>query len=213
MSARRGKFLTVEGIEGVGKSSNVAFVASLIEARGYPVATTREPGGTPMAEKIRALLLEHGDEALPDTAELLLFFAARSLHINNLIRPSLAAGQWVICDRFTDASRAYQGAGRGLDTDKIETLADWVHEGLQPDLTLLLDAPASVGMGRAERRGAADRLESEQRSFYERVREAYLALARAAPDRFAVIDASADLAAVQAQIRPVVDRLIDAKLD
>jgi len=213
MSARRGKFLTVEGIEGVGKSSNVAFVASLIEARGYPVATTREPGGTPMAEKIRALLLEHGDEALPDTAELLLFFAARSLHINNLIRPSLAAGQWVICDRFTDASRAYQGAGRGLDTDKIETLADWVHEGLQPDLTLLLDAPASVGLGRAERRGAADRLESEQRSFYERVREAYLALARAAPDRFAVIDASADLAAVQAQIRPVVDRLIDAKLD
>ena len=213
MSAVPGKFITVEGIEGVGKSSNVAFVAGLIEARGHRVISTREPGGTPMAERIRAMLLEHGDEALPDTAELLLFFASRALHINNLIRPSLAAGQWVICDRFTDASRAYQGAGRGLDRAKIETLADWVHEGLEPDLTLLLDAPASVGMGRAERRGATDRLETEQRSFYERVREAYLALARATPQRFAVIDASADLQAVQLEIGAVIERLFDDKID
>ena len=146
MTAALGKFITVEGIEGVGKSSNVEFLAELIRARGYEVVTTREPGGTPLAERIRAMLLEHGDEPLPDVAELLLFFASRALHIANLIRPALAEGKWVICDRFTDASRAYQGAGRGLVGQRIETLADWVHDGLQPDMTLLLDAPASVGM-------------------------------------------------------------------
>ena len=211
MTARRGQFITVEGIEGVGKSSNVDFLAGRIQASGHEVVTTREPGGTPMAERIRGMLLEHGDEPLPDIAELLLFFAARSLHINNLIRPALAAGQWVICDRFTDASRAYQGAGRGLVGERIETLADWVHDGLQPDMTLLLDAPANVGMGRAQRRGAADRLESEQQSFYERVREAYLSLASAEPGRFEIVDASRDLPAVQADIGEIIDRLLSDK--
>ena len=211
MTASQGKFITVEGIEGVGKSSNVEFLADLIRARGYEVVTTREPGGTPLAERIRAMLLEHGDEPLPDVAELLLFFASRALHIANLIRPALADGKWVICDRFTDASRAYQGAGRGLVGQRIETLAEWVHDGLQPEMTLLLDAPASVGMARAERRGAADRLESEQRSFYERVREAYLALARAEPQRFEVIDASTDLATVQARITAASERLFSNK--
>jgi len=205
----RGKFITVEGIEGVGKSTNIAFLAALIERRGYGVVTTREPGGTPAAERIRALLLEHGSEPVPDIAEMLLFFAARSLHLSNRIRPALERGDWVVCDRFTDASRAYQGFGRRLGLERINTLAEWVHEGLEPDLTILLDAPASVGMGRAERRGAADRLESEQASFYERVREGYLALARAEPQRFAVIDASGTLPEVQAGIEAALARLSD----
>ncbi len=206
---KRGKFITVEGGEGVGKSTNIRFMADLIEARGFGVRETREPGGTPLAERIRGLLLEHGEEPLPDTAELLLFFAARSLHIDNLIKPALAAGDWVICDRFTDASRAYQGSGRGLDRDKIETLADWVHGDLRPDLTVLLDAPPAIGMERAEKRGAADRLESEQSAFYARVRDGYLGLAAAEPGRFAVIDASGDLDSVQRQIRGALQRLFD----
>ncbi|MDZ7643643.1 MAG: dTMP kinase [Woeseiaceae bacterium] len=203
----RGRFITVEGGEGVGKSTNVDFLSRLIESIGHTVRVTREPGGTPMAERIRALLLEHGDEPLPDIAELLLFFAARSLNIENAIRPAIAAGEWVICDRFTDASRAYQGAGRGLDRERIEILADWVHGGLQPDLTILLDAPADVGLGRAGRRGAADRMESEQASFYRRVRDGYLALAKAEPRRFAVVDASRDLAQVQQQIAAAIERI------
>lgn len=204
----RGRFITVEGIEGVGKSTNIAFLARLIEEQGHRVLMTREPGGTPTAEKIRSLLLEHGDEPVPDVAELLLFFAARSLHLSNRIRPALAEGRWVVCDRFTDASRAYQGYGRRLGLERINTLAEWVHDGVDPDLTILLDAPAAVGMGRAEKRGAADRLESEQASFYERVREGYLSLARAEPERFAVIDASGPLAEVQAGIRSALARIV-----
>lgn len=203
-----GKFITVEGIEGVGKSTNIDFLSGLIEKEGIEVVRTREPGGTPMAERIRGLLLEHGEESLPDTAELLLFFAARSLHVTNTIRPALEAGKWVVCDRFTDASRAYQGDGRGLDMDRINTLARWVQEGLEPDVTLLLDAPADIGMGRAEERGATDRLESEQISFYERVREGYLRLARSEPERFAIIDASQPLAKVKADISLVLRHLL-----
>jgi dTMP kinase len=204
----RGKFITVEGVEGVGKSTNIDFLSGLIEARGFEVLKTREPGGTPMAERIREMLLEHAAEDLPDTAELLLFFAARSLHISNKIRPALRAGTWVVCDRFTDASRAYQGAGRGLDMVKINTLADWVQEDLRPDLTLLLDAPAEVGMQRAEQRGAADRLESEQGDFYRRVREGYLALAAAEPERFRIVDAGQPLQAVQAEIERLLNTLL-----
>ena len=209
----RGRFITVEGIEGVGKSTNIDFLSALIEARGFKVVKTREPGGTPMAERIRGMLLENGEESLPDTAELLLFFAARSLHINNRIRPALQAGQWVVCDRFTDASRAYQGNGRGLDMTKINTLAEWVHEDLEPDLTLLLDAPAELGMQRAQQRGEADRLESEKASFYQRVREGYLELAKAEPDRFIVVDASQPLRAVQASIERTMMRLFGVKID
>ncbi len=197
----RGKFITVEGIEGVGKSTNIDFLSSLIEAKGLSVVSTREPGGTPIAERIRALLLEHGEETMTDIAELLLFFAARSLHIHNAIKPALQTGQWVVCDRFTDASRAYQGSGRGFNQDTINTLADWVQEGLQPDLTILLDAPAEIGMDRAGRRGAADRLEIEKTEFYARVREGYLALAESEPQRFAIIDASQTLDDVQAAIK------------
>jgi len=195
-----GKFITVEGIEGVGKSTNIEFLAALIEEKGLKVIRTREPGGTPMAERIRSLLLEHGEEPMTDIAELLLFFASRSLHIQNAIKPALQAGQWVVCDRFTDASRAYQGDGRGLNQDTINTLANWVQEDLQPDMTVLLDAPAEVGMDRAGRRGVADRLEIEKTDFYARVREGYLALAKSEPHRFIVIDASRPLSQVQADI-------------
>ena len=195
-----GKFITVEGIEGVGKSTNIEFLAALIEEKGLKVIRTREPGGTPMAERIRSLLLEHGEEPMTDIAELLLFFASRSLHIQNAIKPALQAGQWVVCDRFTDASRAYQGDGRGLNQDTINTLANWVQEDLHPDMTVLLDAPAEVGMDRAGRRGAADRLEIEKTDFYARVREGYLALAKSEPHRFIVIDASRPLSQVQADI-------------
>ncbi|MCH6548601.1 MAG: dTMP kinase [Proteobacteria bacterium] len=205
----RGKFITVEGIEGVGKSTNIEFLAELIEDKGFTVVRTREPGGTPMAERIRELLLEHGEEPMTDIAELLLFFAARSLHISNAIGPALEAGRWVVCDRFTDASRAYQGNGRGLNQDKINTLADWVQGELQPDLTILLDAPAEVGMDRAGRRGAADRLEIEKTDFYARVREGYLALADSEPERFAVIDASQPLDQVQVAIKEIADRLYE----
>ena len=204
----RGKFITVEGIEGVGKSTNIDFLSSLIEDRGLTVIRTREPGGTPIAERIRELLLEHGEEPMTDIAELLLFFAARSLHIHNAIKPALQAGQWVVCDRFTDASRAYQGNGRGLNQDTINTLAAWVQEDLQPDLTILLDAPAEIGMDRAGRRGKADRLESENTEFYARVRDGYLALAESEPERFAIIDASKSLAQVQAAIGENLNRLI-----
>jgi len=200
----RGKFITVEGIEGTGKSTNIVFLTSLIEKQGFEVVRTREPGGTPMAEKIRQLLLDHGQEPLPEIAELLLFFASRSLHLRNAIVPALEDGKWVVCDRFTDASRAYQGSGRGLDVDRIERLADWVQEGLEPDLTLLLDAPAEIGMQRAADRGEADRMDSQELSFYRRVREGYLTLADMHPERFAVVDASRPLEQVQESIATAI---------
>ena len=209
----RGKFITVEGIEGVGKSTNVDFLATAIKEQGFEVICTREPGGTPIAERIRQILLEHGEEPLPDIAELLLFFASRALHISNKIRPALAAGKWVICDRFTDASRAYQGAGRGFDLQRINLLADWVQDELQPDMTLLLDAPAEIGMQRAEQRGATDRLESEQISFYKRVRAGYLALAEANPERFCVVDAARPLPEVQASIAAALKQNLNDNSD
>ena len=203
-----GKFITVEGIEGVGKSSNVDFLRQAIEKRGFKVLTSREPGGTPMAERIREMLIEHGDEPVPDIAELLLMFASRSLHVNNVIQPALAAGSWVICDRFTDASRAYQGGGRGFPQSDINQLAQWVHGDLRPDLTILLDAPVETSMSRAGRRGSPDRIEIERVDFFERVRECYLSLAESEPDRFVVVDASRDLASVRASIESIVDDII-----
>ena len=203
-----GKFITVEGIEGVGKSTNIAHLRAAIEKHGHAVLTTREPGGTPMAERIRDLVAEHGDEAMPDIAELLLVFAARALHVNNLIQPALAAGTWVICDRFTDSSRAYQGGGRGLPQRDIDRLADWVHGQLRPDLTILLDAPVETGMSRAGKRSDPDRFESEKFDFFARVRETYLQLAAAEPDRFAVVDATQTLEAVQAAIAEIATSLL-----
>jgi dTMP kinase len=204
---QRGKFITVEGIEGVGKSTNIDFLAGLIEAQGHTVMKTREPGGTPIAEDIRSILKEHGDEPLPDVAELLLMFAARSINVNNAIRPALETGGWVISDRFTDSTRAYQGGGRGFPRDSIEWLATFVHGDLQPDLTILLDAPVETALQRAGRRGEPDRFEVEQADFFNRVRQAYLELAAAEPGRFRVVDCSRELDTVQVAIREIAATL------
>ena len=204
---QRGKFITVEGIEGVGKPTNIDFLAGLIEAQGHAVMKTREPGGTPIAEDIRSILKEHGDEPLPDVAELLLMFAARSINVNNAIRPALEAGSWVISDRFTDSTRAYQGGGRGFSRDSIECLATFVHGDLQPDLTILLDAPVETALQRAGWRGEPDRFEVEQADFFNHVRQAYLELAAAEPGRFRVVDCSRELDTVQAAIREIAATL------
>ena len=204
---QRGKFITVEGIEGVGKSTNIDFLAGLIEAQGHAVMKTREPGGTPIAEYIRSILKEHGDEQLPDVAELLLRFAARSINVNNAIRRALETGGWVISDRFTDSTLAYQGGGRGFPRDSIEWLATFVHGDLQPDLTILLDAPVETALQRAGRRGEPDRFEVEQADFFNRVRQAYLELAAAEPGRFRVVDCSRELDTVQAAIREIAATL------
>jgi dTMP kinase len=204
----RGKFVTFEGIEGVGKSTNIGFLVSALEAAGHDVLVTREPGGTPMAERIRDLVASHGDEAMPDVAELLLVFAARALHVNNVIRPALEAGTWVVSDRFTDSSRAYQGGGRGLPAGDIDLLADWVHGDVEPDLTILLDAPVEVGMERVGKRSDPDRFESEQSEFFERVRETYLRLAGNEPGRFVVVDATQPLDTVKAAINAIANALL-----
>ncbi|MDV6319958.1 dTMP kinase [Chromohalobacter sp. HP20-39] len=197
-----GRFITLEGGEGVGKSTNVDFVCDWLSARGIDVLRTREPGGTPRAEAIRALLLDPApQEPLDETAELLLMFAARAQHLATKIRPALARGVWVVCDRFTDATFAYQGGGRGLDETRIATLESLVQDDLQPDLTLLLDMPVAAAQRRVERRGAArDRFERERQDFFTAVRESYLSRAAQAPARFAVIDADRELDAVQASI-------------
>lgn len=202
------KFITFEGIEGVGKSTNMRHLVNAIENAGHSVLTTREPGGTPLAERIRDLVAEHGDEPMPDVAELLLVFASRALHVNNVIRPALAAGTWVICDRFTDSSRAYQGGGRGLPPENIDRLAEWVHGDLVPDLTILLDAPVETGMERAGRRSDPDRFESEQNDFFQRVRATYLQLAESHPERFVIVDASESLGAVQNRIEDIAAALL-----
>ncbi len=200
MSATRGKFITVEGIEGVGKSTHLERLVAGIERAGHRVLTTREPGGTPLAEEIRAIAIGRSDEPVPPMAELLLMFAARSLHVENLIRPALAEGTWVVSDRFVDASRAYQGGGRGLPMTRIDTLAEWVLGDLAPDVTILLDAPVATGLARTRLRGEQDRLDLEAEAFYGRVRRAYLALADAEPRRFVIVDAAGELASVQAAI-------------
>jgi dTMP kinase len=186
-----GIFISLEGIEGAGKSTLArALEARLIE-RGLPVRLTREPGGTPLAERLRTLVLERGAERISAEAETLLMFAARAVHVENLIRPVLASGAWVICDRFSDATRAYQGAGRGVDAELIERLANSVHGNLWPHRTLLLDLPVDTGLMRARTRaGAGDRFEDEDRRFFERVRARYLALAAAEPARVRVVDAA-----------------------
>jgi dTMP kinase len=205
---RRGRFISVEGIEGVGKSSNIEVLVSHIEDAGYEVLTTREPGGTPLAEDIRQLLMHRGDEPIPEIAELLMMFAARSLNVNNNIRPALDAGKWVVCDRFSDSSRAYQSAGRGLPMETVDQLAEWVHGDLWPDLTILLDAPVDVGMARAGNRSEPDRIEQEEHVFFARVRECYLQLAVAEPERFAVVDTTRELTAVQADVITLAQQLI-----
>ena len=201
----RGKFITFEGIEGVGKSTNMAVFAERLEAAGHRVLLTREPGGTPVAEDIRDLVKNRADEPVPEIAELLLIFAARSFHVNNVIVPALDAGTWVVSDRFTDSSRAYQGGGRGVPMETIDRLADWVHGDTWPDLTVLLDAPVDVGMARAGRRGTADRFEREQHEFFERVRACYLEIAEREAERFVVLDAAGSLEDVSGAVMQLAD--------
>jgi dTMP kinase len=205
-----GRFVTLEGIEGAGKSTVVKFVREWLEARGKQVTLTREPGGTPLAERVRQLVLDRQGEPITPTTETLLMFAARGLHVENLIRPALARGDWVVCDRFTDATRAYQGAGRGVSRAWIEQLASEVQRGLKPDCTLLLDLPVSVGLERVKQRSGStptDRFEEEPAKFFERVREAYLDLARAEPDRIRIVNASGTVAEVQKEVAAVLELL------
>ncbi len=188
------KFITLEGIEGAGKTTVADRLTQGLRARGITVHATREPGGTKLAERIRSLVLDRGDEHISATAETLLMFGARQVHVDNLIRPSLTRGEWVLCDRFTDATHAYQGGGRGVDRALIDQLARAVHGDLTPDCTVLLDVPVRVGLERMQaRRGAVDRFEVESAQFFDRVRTRYLELAQAAPGRFCIIDASAPL--------------------
>ena len=202
----RGKFITIEGTEGVGKTTNIQFIQSWLHSKQLAYLCTREPGGTPLAEQIRELLLAPREELVCDTAELLLMFAGRAQHLNQVIEPALEEGAWVLCDRFTDATYAYQGAGRGLDLAVIQRLEQLCLGDFQPDLTLILDLPIEAGMARAAERGELDRFESEDIAFFQRVRQGFLDRAATA-DRYRVIDASQSLAQVQTQVRQIITSL------
>ena len=205
---RPGRFVSFEGIEGVGKSTQVARLSENLTARGIPHVVTREPGGTPLAERIRDIVLQPLDEPLPATAELLLMFAARAVHLANLVEPHLASGRWVLCDRFTDATYAYQGGGRRLDENRIRQLEIMVQGARGPELTVLLDAPVKEALERARQRNAgaaADRFESERAEFFERVRGAYLARAATEPARIAVLDARQPVEILAAQILNLIE--------
>jgi len=200
----RGKFITLEGSEGSGKSTNLAYIRDRLVEQGIDLIVTREPGGTTLGEAIRGLLLDHRNTSMCSDTELLLMFAARAQHLAEVILPALDAGKWVLCDRFTDATYAYQGYGRGIAHERIALLEQWVQGELRPDLTLFLDVPVSLGLERASNRGEPDRFERERLEFFERVREGYLAQARQAPQRYRVIDASFPLEQVQLQIESVL---------
>jgi dTMP kinase len=200
-----GRFITVEGIEGAGKSTCLELIRQRIQATGLDVTVTREPGGTALGEELRGLLLGHREDGMASDTELLLMFAARAEHLHAVIEPALAQSTWVLCDRFTDATYAYQGYGRGIDLQRVEALENWVQGKRRPDLTLLLDLPVAQGLERAGRRSAPDRFESEAGLFFERVRTGYLALAGRWPQRFRVIDASRSIDEVAAQVVAAID--------
>ena len=205
-----GRFITLEGGEGVGKTTNIAYIQSLLKEQNIQVLLTREPGGTALAEDIRQLLLDKEQEVIAEQAELLMMFAARAQHIRHVIKPALAQDTWVLCDRFTDATYAYQGGGRNMALSSISWLENFVQGDLRPDLTLLLDAPIQIGMQRAEQRGKLDRFESEKIAFFEKVRQSYLNIARQQPERVKIIDATQSLACVQTQIKQLVTAFIHA---
>ena len=206
MSNKRGLFLTLEGAEGVGKSTNIGFITQYLEKRGIEYVLTREPGGTQLAERIRDLLLAVHEEPMSGLTELLLVFAARAQHLDKIIEPALATGKWVVCDRFTDATFAYQGAGRGLSMETIDQLQSMVQGDLRPDLTIILDLDPEIGMQRASNRGELDRFEREQQSFFRHVRQGYLDIAQAEPDRCTVIDASKALEDVKRNLLTVIEQ-------
>ncbi|MCP1676298.1 dTMP kinase [Natronocella acetinitrilica] len=205
MTAARGRFIVLEGIEGAGKSTAMASVQSLLQGLGYRLEVTREPGGTDLGESIRELLLTHRRDGMHDDTEALLMFAARAENLARRIRPALERGDWILCDRFTDATYAYQGAGRGLSMERIAALEQWVQGDLRPDLVLVLDVPADVGLARAASRGGpADRFESEQWEFFERVRACYLERAAQSPERYRVVNTDQPIEQVRADVELAV---------
>ena len=206
----RGKFITIEGTEGVGKTTNMAFIKAWLEAKKLPYISTREPGGTPLAEQVRELLLAPRAELVCSASELLLMFAGRAQHIDQVIEPALVEGNWILCDRFTDATYAYQGAGRNMGSDLIAKLEILVQGSLRPDLTLILDIPVEIGLKRASARSDPDRFELEQVEFFERVRRGYLGIAEQDPDRCKLIDASQPLEQVQSQIVGVLEAFYES---
>ncbi len=206
---KAGQFITVEGIEGVGKSTNLAFIRDYLRKFNRQVVLTREPGGTALGEEIRDLLLDHRHDGMDADTELLLMFAARAEHLARVIRPELAAGKTVVCDRFTDATYAYQGGGRGIPPERIAMLERWVQGELRPDLTLLLDVPVALGLQRAGARQVADRFEKEQSEFFDKVRDCYLSMAHQEPQRYRLIDASLALEEVQQQIANVLNEAME----
>jgi len=211
-TSTHGLFITLEGIEGVGKSTQIKFIQNYLTTKYIPNIVTREPGGTPIAEAIRRILLNphEQEESLTKDSELLLLFAGRSQHIEHVIKPALAKKTWVICDRFTDASYAYQGGGRGESVEKIAFLEQWIQHGLYPDCIFLLDAPVDIALQRTKNRGKPDRIEAETHGFFERVREAYLVRAKKFPERYRVIDASKTAEEVQEQIKQVLDTMVSS---
>lgn len=206
---KRGLFITVEGVEGVGKSTNLAFIESLLTAQEISFVTTREPGGTPLAEKVRDLLLDKDNTEMADITELMLVFAARAQHVSMLIEPALARGEWVICDRFTDSTYAYQGGGRNMSFDLIQRIDEVALNQYQPDITLLLDLPIEVGLERASQRGELDRFERESIGFFNRVRDTFLHRASLEPGRFRLLDASQSLNSVQVAIGVAIEQAIE----
>lgn len=207
---KRGCFISIEGVEGVGKSTNLEFVQSLLSQEGIPFITTREPGGTPLAEKIRDLLLDKNNDEMTDTTELMLVFAARAQHVESLIEPALNRGDWVICDRFTDSTYAYQGGGRGMSLELIQQIDEVALRQYQPDQTILLDLPVEIGLERASQRGELDRFERESADFFDRVRQAFLSRAAENTDRFVVIDAGQPLDDVQRAIEAAIRVAVQA---
>lgn len=204
-----GIFLTIEGIEGVGKSTAVKFIQERLAKENKNFIVTREPGGTLIAEQIRQVLLTpNPDEKMLPETELLLMFASRVQHVTQVILPALRANKWVVCDRYVDASFAYQGGGRGIDLSHIKMLDQWLLEGLTPTMTIILDAPAQMGLARAKHRGPHDRIEQEKAEFFERVRQVYLNRAKADSQRFRIIDATQPLAQVQADLGKLLDELL-----
>lgn len=203
-----GYFITFEGIEGVGKTTCVKWLVQYLQSHKISVVTSREPGGTEIAEAIRNVLLQHYQETMLPETELLLLFAGRGQHITNKIKPALSAGNWVVCDRFTDASFAYQGGGRGISFERVSVIEKWVQADLRPDVTFLLDAPVEVTIKRIASRKDLDRIESEEGDFFSRVRQSYLLRAQQFPERYVVIDASLSFTEVQSKIQKVIDKLL-----
>ena len=205
-----GKFITIEGGEGAGKSTNISFIKDYLEQHAIEVVLTREPGGTPLSERLREILLDKNETNMCSDTELLLMFAARAQHLNEVIMPSIREGKWVICDRFTDATYAYQGGGRGIAFERIAALENWVQGDVRPDMTIIFDLPVDVGLSRASNRSEPDRFEQENIDFFTRVRNAYLDRARQFPERYAIVNAEPQLDIVQQDLLSVLKTLVQA---